>query len=307
MLKDEVRTQTYMRSIITNRHLFQGKTVLDIGCGTGILCMFAAKAGAKKVIGVECAEIYHKAKEIVAANGFADVITLVKGKVEEIELPVSSVDIIISEWMGYFLLYESMLDTVLYARDKWLAKGGAIFPDKATILISAIEDQEYRQSKIDYWKNVWSFDMSVVRELALMEPLVDTCDPNQLISDADKVLEIDIYKVTKEELDFKQPFQLKVSRDDFLHAFVVYFSVQFSRSHKSIGFSTGPLDKYTHWKQTVFYLDREIPVCRGDTITGTLSCARNTKNPRDLDIELTSKRESKRHGKSEQGRKYRLR
>lgn len=48
------------------------------------------------------------------------VITVLKGKVEEIELPVAKVDIIISEWMGYFLLFENMLNTVLYARDKWL-------------------------------------------------------------------------------------------------------------------------------------------------------------------------------------------
>jgi len=47
--------------------------------------------------------------------------------VEEVELPVESVDIIISEWMGYFLLYESMFDTVLYARDKWLAKNGLVY------------------------------------------------------------------------------------------------------------------------------------------------------------------------------------
>lgn len=47
-------------------------------------------------------------------------ITLIHGKVEEVELPVEKVDILISEWMGYFLFYESMLDTVLYARDKWL-------------------------------------------------------------------------------------------------------------------------------------------------------------------------------------------
>lgn len=47
-------------------------------------------------------------------------ITLIKGKMEEVELPVDKVDIIISEWMGYFLLYESMLDTVLVARDKYL-------------------------------------------------------------------------------------------------------------------------------------------------------------------------------------------
>lgn len=48
------------------------------------------------------------------------VITVLKGKIEELELPVPKVDIIISEWMGYFLLFENMLNTVLYARDKWL-------------------------------------------------------------------------------------------------------------------------------------------------------------------------------------------
>lgn len=50
------------------------------------------------------------------------VVKLVKGKVEEVELPdgIDKVDIIISEWMGYCLFYESMLQTVIYARDKWL-------------------------------------------------------------------------------------------------------------------------------------------------------------------------------------------
>jgi len=52
MLKDKVRTETYMKSIVNNKHLFKDKVVLDVGCGTGILCLFAAKAGAKKVIGV---------------------------------------------------------------------------------------------------------------------------------------------------------------------------------------------------------------------------------------------------------------
>lgn len=49
-------------------------------------------------------------------------VTIIKGKVEEVELPVEKVDIIISEWMGYCLFYESMLNTVLYARDKWLVR-----------------------------------------------------------------------------------------------------------------------------------------------------------------------------------------
>ena len=57
---------------------------------------------------------------IVKKNNLENVITMIRGKVEEVELPVDKVDVIISEWMGYFLFYESMLDTVIFARDKWL-------------------------------------------------------------------------------------------------------------------------------------------------------------------------------------------
>ena len=92
--------------------------------------------------------IVEKAREIVAANGLADRITLLQGKMEEVSLPFPKVDIIISEWMGYFLLYESMLDTVLYARDTYLAPDGKIFPDKATMYVAAIEDGEYKDDKI---------------------------------------------------------------------------------------------------------------------------------------------------------------
>lgn len=106
------------------------------------------RAGAKHVIGVDMSTIIDKAKEIVERNGMSDKITLLQGKMEEVKLPFDKVDIIISEWMGYFLLYESMLDTVLYARDKYLAKDGLIFPDKATIFMAGIEDGEYKDEKI---------------------------------------------------------------------------------------------------------------------------------------------------------------
>ena len=57
MLKDEVRTKSYMVACLNNKEQFQGKIVLDIGCGTGILSMFAARAGAKHVYGVDNATI----------------------------------------------------------------------------------------------------------------------------------------------------------------------------------------------------------------------------------------------------------
>lgn len=153
MLKDEVRTRSYRDSIYQNKHLFKDKVVLDVGCGTGILSMFAAKAGAKHVIGVDMSSIIQKAKQIVERNGLTSKITLLQGKMEEVEIPKDvipdgKVDIIISEWMGYFLLYESMLDTVLYARDTYLRQGGKIFPDKATIYMAGIEDGEFKEDKI---------------------------------------------------------------------------------------------------------------------------------------------------------------
>lgn len=80
-----------------------------------------AKSGAKHVYGIEKANIYNHSRNIIAENELSDKITIINGLVEEIELPVEKVDIIISEWMGYFLLYESMFDSVIYARDKWLA------------------------------------------------------------------------------------------------------------------------------------------------------------------------------------------
>ena len=65
MLKDDVRTGTYKKAILGNPNDFRDKIVLDIGAGTGILSIFAAKAGAKHVYAVEFAEIAIFAKEII--------------------------------------------------------------------------------------------------------------------------------------------------------------------------------------------------------------------------------------------------
>jgi protein arginine N-methyltransferase 3 len=91
MLRDKVRTGGYQRAIMSNPELFRGRTVLDVGCGTGVLSMFAAKAGAKRVIGVDMSDMIDHARKLVEINGFSDVVTLLKGKVEEVKLPVKEV------------------------------------------------------------------------------------------------------------------------------------------------------------------------------------------------------------------------
>jgi type I protein arginine methyltransferase len=286
MLKDEVRTRTYQSAILDNRHIFKDKIVLDVGCGTGILSMFAIQAGAKHCYGVDCSSIIDQAKLIIDKNGFSDSITLIQGKVEEIELPVNSVDILVSEWMGYFLLYESMLDTVLFARDKWLVKDGIIFPDKATMYMSAIEDGAVKRDRIDFWNDVYGFDMTPIQEIALREPVVDVVDAKALVTNSVPILQLDILTCTKEDAAFQANFVLQANRNDFIHGFCAYFECAFTQVHKPIGFSTAPFCRYTHWKQTIFYLHETIIICEGETIRCNISCNPNIKNRRDLDITL---------------------
>lgn len=288
MLADTVRTKSYRDSIVMNKHVFKDKVVLDVGCGTGILCLFAAKAGAKKVIGIDCSEIVHQAREIVKDNGFENVITLLKGKVEDVVLPdgIEKVDIIISEWMGYALFYESMLSTVLVARDKWLAPGGMIFPDKSQLYVVGLEDADYKDQKLNFWDDVYGFNFQAIKKLAVLEPLVDVVDPKQVNTTACMVKDLDMNIATDADMSFTSPFTIKATRKDIIHAIVVYFDIDFNAAHKKISFSTGPHAKYTHWKQTVFYLQEDLAVNKGEEVHGIITFKPNEINVRDYDITL---------------------
>lgn len=286
MLKDVVRTKTYQNVIYKNSFLFKDKVVLDVGAGTGILSLFCAKVGAKHVYAVECSSMAGMAQEIVKSNGFSNVITVIKGKIEEIELPVSQVDIIISEWMGYFLLYENMLNTVLYARNKWLVTDGLVLPDKASLYLTAIEDADYKEDKIEFWNSVYGFDMRCIRKQAIAEPLVDIVDSKQIVTNCQLLKTMDISKMEAGDASFTAPFKLVAERDDYIHAFVAYFDVSFTKCHKLTGFSTGPKSRSTHWKQTVLYTEDVLTICQGETVVGDMTVTQNKKNHRDLDITI---------------------
>lgn len=76
MIEDSVRTNAYQQAIFKNmEENIRGKVVVDVGCGTGILSMFCAQAGAKKVYAIDASKIAVHAQQLVEANGFKDVIT----------------------------------------------------------------------------------------------------------------------------------------------------------------------------------------------------------------------------------------
>jgi len=137
MLEDHKRTGAYYMACMQNRAQFANRVVLDVGTGSGILAIFAAKAGARKVYAVEATSMAQAAKRLVTAQGLDGVVEVIQGVVESVEIP-EKVDIIISEWMGYFLLRESMLDSVLVARDRFLKEDGSLYPSHARMLMAPV-------------------------------------------------------------------------------------------------------------------------------------------------------------------------
>ncbi|CAL8351641.1 unnamed protein product [Merluccius merluccius] len=211
MLKDKVRTESYRDFMYRNPEVFKDKVVLDVGCGTCILSMFAARAGATKVIAVDQSEIIYQAIDIVRSNQLEDKITLIKGRIEDISLPVEKVDIIISEWMGYFLLFESMLDSVLYARDLYLADGGSVYPDLCNISLAALGDAQKHQDHIAFWDDVYGFNMACMKKAVLPEAVVEVVDPDTLISEPTVIQTIDCNSVCLSELEFASDFCMKMT------------------------------------------------------------------------------------------------
>ncbi|CAF1382468.1 unnamed protein product [Adineta steineri] len=288
LLKDEIRTKTFRNAMINNRHLFKDKVVLNIGCGVGIFSLFAAKAGAKMVIAVEKSNVIEYAKRIIRANRYDKIIRVIKGRIEDIELPegIDKVDIIIAEWMGYCLFYDSIIQSVIYARDKFLKPDGLIFPDRATMYMVGIEDRDYKEDKVEWWSTVYGYNMSCLKNYVMREPLVDTVDKRQICTDHFPLKTFDLKTMTVKDINVHSKFRLRALRDDYVHAFVTYFIVEFTACPQRTVINTAPGAGYTHWKQTVFYFPDYATIKQDEQLEGEFSCKVNLENTKKLDFEI---------------------
>lgn len=294
MLDDRRRTATYRRALLDND--LTGKTVLDVGAGTGILSLFAIQAGAEHVYAVEASDLADTTREIVAANGLADRITVIRSKVEDIELP-GPVDVIVSEWMGYFLIFERMLDSVIVARDKWLAEDGQMLPGTCTLLLGGVEDFDLYGKRFGWWDDVYGHDLTPMVKRCLSEAVVEIVDESAVITDLVSVLELDLTTCAVDDQDFEARFELHANRTDVMHALVGAFEVTFNEDADELILPTDPYSEPTHWKQTLFYLDEPLALRKGDVVEGTIRVQRHPGNPRGLLVELTLVTdEAERHG-----------
>jgi precorrin-6B methylase 2 len=144
MVGDIVRTRAFQASVAAT--VRAGDVVLDVGAGSGILSLFAARAGAARVYAVErIAEAAELARRLGAANGMSSVISVIEAEAEEVVLP-EAVDVLVSEWLGAYGVDENMLGPVLSARDRCLAPGGRLIPAAVTAWIAPVEHEAGREA-----------------------------------------------------------------------------------------------------------------------------------------------------------------
>ncbi|KAK2635811.1 hypothetical protein Ddye_030603 [Dipteronia dyeriana] len=322
MIKDRVRTDTYRAAIMQHQSSIEGKVVVDVGCGTGILSIFCAQAGAKRVYAVDASDIAVQASEVVKANNLSDKVIVLHGRVEDVEID-EEVDVIISEWMGYMLLYESMLGSVITARDRWLKRGGLILPSTATLYLAPVTHPDRYGECIDFWRNVYGIDMSAMMSLAKQcafeEPCVETIMGENVLTWPHVVKHVDCYSIQIEELEsITTSFNFKSMMRAPLHGFAFWFDVEFSgpaistinnhvpsviassKNHPMDGFqkkkranpnetlvlSTAPEDPPTHWQQTLIYFYDPIEVEQDQQIEGSVILSQSKENARFMNIHL---------------------
>jgi protein arginine N-methyltransferase 1 len=115
-----------------------------------------------------------------------------------------------------------------------------MLPDRCTISFAAIEDSSYKKSKLDFWNDVgYNINMSCVKQSVLQEPIVDIFNKNLINTSVCKVLDIDLYTCTKEDLDFSNQYELTFTRRDTLNGLAAWFDCYFEKLPNKVNFSTG--------------------------------------------------------------------
>ncbi|CAF0731587.1 unnamed protein product [Adineta steineri] len=314
MLRDRPRVTAYHDAIMNNKHLFENKIVLDVGSGTGILSMFAAKAGAKLVYAVDaCPTICGLAKELIQNNGLQDHIQVINKRVEDIEKFDHTIDIIISEWMGFYLFHESMLESVIYARDHFLhsslqnddntpepSESIVIFPSHAYLYCAPFVDQHIRIELNTMWDDYFGLNMSPIlphiKNSDLSECVVETIEPSQLVHDSQLIQSIDLRTIRIDDLrSMRSICEFEIDNTCIISGFCFWFDCYFSSNNnssilRSTRLTTSPHTSPTHWKQTLVFLPEDIYPLKGDIVPVNIKLKQSSENRRHYNLTISIKK-----------------
>eukprot|EP00040_Diaphanoeca_grandis_P007230 m.40117 g.40117 ORF g.40117 m.40117 type:complete len:347 (-) comp18394_c0_seq1:29-1069(-) len=280
-LNDSVYIESYTRAIQTCG--IKNKVVIDVYSGLGFRALLAAKCGAARVFALEPSRIAGKLKQIVKANGFEDIITVIEAPIKQVRVldhdAPTCVDVILSKWFGDGLLHNAQLAAVLLVRDRFLSAAGIMLPSRVTLHAVAMKEEE-QTHRFD-WDTVYGFSMGCVTALAKREPRLVWIDPRAIKATACCLKSIDTMECDLTDVSFSKGFHMQCTATTSINALGIYFEVHFDHGHcdrfAKLSFSTLPAtikaatnntSQRTQWKQLVFLLCDAIAVKPGDVLGG---------------------------------------
>jgi hypothetical protein len=270
MLNDRLRTTTFLAAI--KEVVRPGNVVVDIGTGTGILAIAAAKAGARHVYAIEEGSIGEAARDMFAANGLADRITLISGKSTRVELPERA-DVLVSEILGNDIFDEQVIEVTRDARARLLKPTGRLVPARLRVFALPLEvprEEVARQSfvpeNLELWRRLYGFDF---------EPLSRRPYGNPAIFRAAHVMrgwrrlgppvllaEIDLATIGRADLDVRAQCTLETS--GLVSGVQVYFEADVAP--RLVLSSHRDQNELESWTTKVWLLRDPIPARAGGSI-----------------------------------------
>jgi protein arginine N-methyltransferase 1 len=232
MIADRGRTEAYRRAL--RARIRPDAVVLDIGAGPGTLTLLACQAGARRVIAVEADGIVEAARELVAANGFGDRVDIVQNVSTAISLP-GQVDVIVAEIHGVLPFYRSAVASIVDARDRWLAPGGAIIPHRETIMAAIVSVPEIHSQIVQPWEHFAGLDAASARRRAVNTWLRRRCPPGSIVVEP-AVWETLEYE-TREDLNGRGSIGWTIDTPCEAHGLCLWFDCE---TAPGIGFSNAP-------------------------------------------------------------------
>jgi precorrin-6B methylase 2 len=259
MIADSSRLEAYNKAIA--KAVLPGDSVLEIGCGPGAFALLACQAGARKVYAVDSEEIVHFARQLAAANGFADRMEFIQSDSRKVQLP-ERVDVIISDIRGSLPLFGHAIASLEDARQRLLAPGGRLIPQRDTLKAAIIEAGDFYSKLVSPWaKSVHSLELSPSLSLLLNGSYSSHFNSDQLLTEAQTWGVLDYSAGAKASQGANLDFS--VTRSGTAHGICLWFEAEL---FDGITYSSGPAPSKPIYGQVFLPWLEAIPLQDGQRI-----------------------------------------
>jgi protein arginine N-methyltransferase 1 len=263
MNSDSARFKAYEEAIA--RGVRAGDVVAEIGCGPAVFALLACRAGAQRVYAIETEDIIDVARQIAAANGFADRIRFFQSDSRKVELP-ERVDVIVSDLRGVLPLIGCAVPSLRDAKQRFLAPGGVMIPRRDVLKAAIIEAERAYSELVSPWKTcVTEIELSAPLQLVLNTGHGTRVKLEQLMSESAELCTLDYMGNPEPQMSAKLAF--RANRNGTAHGICVWFETQL---YEDIRFSSGPESPVTIYGQLLLPWLEPVVVEEGQEVMVTV-------------------------------------